>query len=152
MTLNNILNEVGIEFGDGKTLAVGEKLHQRTTLDKTGAKDTMEAKVADISTMSNSSATKAAVNNAINYLKKKGLYEKVATKSDLKTTDMVNRGDGSAVINFDDGGSIIIPASVLMGNSETLVKQKDTFLNKIKNTFAASVEDEENIKENYFNY
>lgn len=151
MTLNNILNEVGIEFGDGKVLAVGQKLRQRTTVDKTGAKDSLEQKVVDINTLSNSNTTKSVVNNAINYLKQKGLFEKVATKSNLKTTDMVNRADGSAVINFDDGGSIVIPANILSGQSKELVNQKQTFLSRIKKGFTASVEDEE-IEESYFGY
>ena len=36
MTLNNILNEVNVEFGNGQSLAVIDALKQRTTLDKTG--------------------------------------------------------------------------------------------------------------------
>jgi hypothetical protein len=154
MTINDILNEVNIEFGNGQSLAVTDALKQRTTYDKTGAKDELYIKTADLATRREN--TKGSVANVVNYLKKKGVWNKVATKQSFRTTDLVFKADGSCQVNYDDGGSILVPKEVV--NATTPVAQK-TFIQKFREKIQASAITEdvlekltENKKVNYFNY
>lgn len=142
MTINDILNEVNVEFGNGQSLAVTDALKQRTTYDKTGAKDELYTKTADLATRK--ANTKGSVANVIEYLKKKGVWDKVATKQSFRTTDLVFKADGSCQVNYDDGGGILIPKEVV--NVTTPVAQK-TFAQKFKERLQASV-----VTEDYFQY
>lgn len=151
MTLNQILNEINVEFGNGSTLGVTDTLKSQKTVDKTGSKDSSQLKTADIKTFNND--TKTAVANIVSYLKKKGLFEKVATKQSFNTVDVVMRADGGATINFDDGGSTIIPRDIVCATPQ---QQKQGFAAQLKSglkaAFQASVEAEETVEENYFKY
>lgn len=142
MTINDILNEVNVEFGNGQSLAVTDALKQKTTYDKTGAKDELYTKTADLATRK--ANTKGSVANVIEYLKKKGVWDKVATKQSFRTTDLVFKADGSCQVNYDDGGGILIPKEVV--NVTTPVAQK-TFVQKFKERLQASV-----VTEDYFQY
>lgn len=142
MTINSILNEVNVEFGNGQSLAVTDALKQRTTYDKTGAKDELYTKTADLATRRVN--TKSSVANVVEYLKKKGVWDKVATKQSFRTTDLVFKGDGSCQVNYDDGGGILIPREVV--NATTPVAQK-TFIQKFKERVQASVVTEEVLEE-----
>ena len=142
MTINDILNEVNVEFGNGQSLAVTDALKQRTTYDKTGAKGELYTKTADLTTRK--ANTKGSVANVIEYLKKKGVWDKVATKQSFRTTDLVFKADGSCQVNYDDGGGILIPKEVV--NVTTPVAQK-TFVQKFKERLQASV-----VTEDYFQY
>lgn len=146
MTLNNILNEVNIEFGNEQSLAVTDALKQRTTYDKTGAKDELYTKTADLATRRID--TKGSVANVINYLKKKGVWNKVATKQSFKTTDLVFKGDGSCQVNYDEGGSILVPKEIV--NATTPVAQK-TFIQKFREKIQASTIAEEVLEEYLLN-
>jgi len=154
MTVNDILNEVNVEFGNGQSLAVTDALKQRTTYDKTGAKDELYTKTADLATRREN--TKGSVANVVNYLKKKGVWDKVATKQSFRTTDLVFKADGSCQINYDDGGGFVIPKEIV--NAATPTAQK-TFVQKFREKIQASTITEdvleeltENKKVNYFNY
>ena len=142
MTINNILNEMNIELGNGQALAVTKAVKQRTAYDKIGGKDEDYTKTADISTRR--VATKGSVSAVIEYLKKKGLLDKVNAKQDYKTTDLVFKADGSCRVNFDNGGGIDVPAEVL-----TIKKpeQQKTFMQKFKEKFQASVITENLLEE-----
>ena len=142
MTLNSILNEVNVEFGNGQSLAVTDALKQRTTLDKTGARDTLYTKTADLTTRK--ANTKGSVVNVVNYLKKKGVWDKVATKQSFRTTDLVFKGDGSCQVNYDDGGGILIPKEIV--NAKTPTAQK-TFIQKFREKVQASTITEEILEE-----
>lgn len=146
-----ILQEVNIEFGNGETLGITNTLKSNKTIDKTGDKDELQTKTADISKFNND--TKTAVANIVNYLKSKGLFEKVATKQSFNTVDVVMRADGGATINFDDGGSTAIPRNIVCATPQ---QQKQGFAAQLKSglkaAFQASVEAEETVKENYFKY
>ncbi len=142
MTLNDILNEVNVEFGNGQSLAVTDALKQRTTYDKTGAKDELYTKTADLATRK--ANTKGSVANVIEYLKKKGVWDKVATKQSFRTTDLVFKGDGSCQVNYDEGGGILIPREIV--NATTPVAQK-TFIQKFKERVQTSVVTEEVLEE-----
>lgn len=142
MTINSILQEVNVEFGNGQSLAVTDALKQRTTYDKTGAKDELYTKTADLATRRVN--TKGSVANVIEYLKKKGVWDKVATKQSFRTTDLVFKGDGSCQVNYDDGGGILIPKEIV--NATTPVAQK-TFIQKFKERVQASVVTEEVLEE-----
>ena len=142
MTINDILNEVNVEFGNGQSLAVTDALKQRTTYDKTGAKDELYTKTADLATRRVN--IKGSVANVVEYLKKKGVWDKVATKQSFRTTDLVFKADGSCQVNYDDGGGILIPKEVV--NVTTPVAQK-TFVQKFKERLQASV-----VTEDYFQY
>ena len=142
MTINDILNEMNIELGNGQALAVTKAVKQRTAYDKIGGKDEDYTKTADISTRR--VATKGSVSAVIEYLKKKGLLDKVNAKQDYKTTDLVFKADGSCRVNFDNGGGIDVPAEVL-----TIKKpeQQKTFMQKFKEKFQASVITEDLLEE-----
>jgi hypothetical protein len=146
MTINSILQEVNVEFGNGQSLAVTDALKQRTTLDKTGAKDELYTKTADLSTCN--ADTDSSVKNVTNYLVKKGVWNKVATKQSFRTTDLVFKGDGSCQVNYDDGGGILIPKEVV--NAKTPAAQK-TFIQKFREKIQASTITEEALKD-YFPY
>ena len=146
MTINDMLNEVNVEFGNGQSLAVTDALKQRTAYDKTGAKDELYTKTADLSTRRIN--TKDSVANVVNYLKKKGVWDKVATKQSFRTTDLVFKADGSCQINYDDGGGFIIPKEIV--NAATPVAQK-TFVQKFREKIQASTITEETLKD-YFPY
>lgn len=121
MTINDIINEVNVEFGNGQSLAVTDAVKQRTSYNKVGEKDENYTKTADLDKMHVN--TKSSVENIKNYLKKKGVWEKVAAKQDFKTTDLVFKADGSCTVNFDAGGSITVPAEVV--NLKTTVKKEE---------------------------
>jgi hypothetical protein len=121
MTINDIINEVNVEFGNGQSLAVTDAVKQRTTYNKLGEKDENYTKTADLDKMHINA--KSSVENIKNYLKKKGVWEKVAAKQDFKTTDLVFKADGSCTVNFDAGGSITVPAEVV--NLKTTVKKEE---------------------------
>ena len=142
MTLNSILNEVNVEFGNGQSLAVTDALKQRTTLDKTGAKDVFYTKTADLSTCS--ADIDSSVKNVKNYLIKKGVWNKVATKQSFRTTDLVFKADGSCQVNYDDGGGILIPKEIV--NAKTPTAQK-TFIQKFREKVQASTITEEILEE-----
>ena len=142
MTINDILNEVNVEFGNGQSLAVADALKQRTTLDKTGAKDELYTKTADLSTCN--ADTDSSVKNVTNYLIKKGVWNKVATKQSFRTTDLVFKGDGSCQVNYDEGGGILIPKEVV--NAKTPAAQK-TFIQKFREKIQASTITEEILEE-----
>ena len=146
MTLNSILNEVNVEFGNGQSLAVTDALKQRTTLDKTGAKDVLYTKTSNLS--ERKQITNDSISKVVNYLKKKGVWNKVATKQSFRTTDLIFKGDGSCQVNYDDGGGILIPKEIV--NAATPTEQK-TFIQKFREKIQASTITEE-ILENYFPY
>ena len=142
MTINDILNEMNIELGNGQALAVTNAVKQRTSYDKIGGKDEDYTKTADVNTRR--VATKGSVAAVIEYLKKKNLLDKVASKQDYETTDLVFKADGSCRVNFDDGGGINIPAEVL-----TIKKpeQQKTFIQKFKEKIMSSTVTEDVIEE-----
>lgn len=144
MTINDILNEMNIELGNGQALAVTKAVKQRTAYDKIGGKDEDYTKTADVSTRK--VETKGSVSAVIEYLKKKGLLDKINVKQDYKTTDLVFKADGSCRVNFDNGGGIDVPAEVL-----TIKKpeQQKTFMQKFKEKFQASVITEDLLEEDF---
>lgn len=134
MTLKDIvLNEVNVEFGNGKALAVSDAVRPKISYDKTGSKAEPYVKTADLA--STKEDTKASVSNIVNYLKSKNLWEKVSLKQNFNTTDLVFKADGSCVVNFDEGGSIKIPAAIVNGSQKVAPTIKDKF----KKLIAASV-------------
>ena len=140
MTLNSILNEVNVEFGNGQSLAVIDALKQRTTLDKTGAKDEIYTKTSNLS--ERKQITNDSISKVVNYLKKKGVWDKVSIKQNFKTTDLVFKGDGSCQVNYDDGGGILVPKEII--NATTPAAQK-TFIQKFRKKIQASTITEENL-------
>lgn len=144
-----ILQEVNVEFGNGETLGVVDTLKSNKTIDKTGSRDETQTKTADISKFNND--TKQSVQNIVNYLKEKNLFQKVASKKNFDTVDVVMKSDGAATINFDDGGAILVPRNVVLAPPKP--QQQQGFLgqlkNGIKNALQASVD---TVEENYFNY
>ncbi len=143
MTLNSILNEVNVEFGNGQSLAVIDALKQRTTLDKTGAKDEIYTKTSNLS--ERKQITNDSISKVANYLKKKGVWDKVSIKQNFKTTDLVFKGDGSCQVNYDDGGGILVPKEII--NATTPSEQK-TFIQKfIKKIHASTITEESLINE-----
>ncbi len=149
MTLKQILNEVDIEFGNGQALAITDTLKSNKTTDKSGAKDGLQKKTTDVRNMN--SDTRQTVANVVAYLKKKGIFDKVAIKQSFNTSDVVMRADGAATINFDDGGNIVIPASVL--GAPIKPEQKAGFAEGLKKIVSVSVDtEEEEMKEGYFPY
>ena len=149
MTLKQILSEVDVEFGNGQTLAVSDTLKSNKTVDKRGTKDETQKKLADVKLMN--AETKQSVANIVAYLKKKGLFDKVASKQDFNTTDVVMRADGAATINFDDGGNILIPANII--GAPIQQQQKPGILSGLKKAFSASVDTEDKeVEESYFPY
>lgn len=140
MTLNSILNEVNVEFGNGQSLAVIDALKQRTTLDKTGAKDEIYTKTSNLS--ERKQITNDSISKVVNYLKKKGVWDKVSIKQNFKTTDLVFKGDGSCQVNYDDGGGILVPKEII--NAATPSEQK-TFIQKFRKKIQASTITEENL-------
>ena len=140
MTLNSILNEVNIEFGNGQSLAVINALKQRTTLDKTGAKDEIYTKTSNLS--ERKQITNDSISKVVNYLKKKGVWDKVSIKQNFKTTDLVFKGDGSCQVNYDDGGGILVPKEII--NATTPSEQK-TFIQKFRKKIQASTITEESL-------
>ncbi len=140
MTLNSILNEVNVEFGNGQSLAVIDALKQRTTLDKTGAKDEIYTKTSNLS--ERKQITNDSISKVVNYLKKKGVWDKVSIKQNFKTTDLVFKGDGSCQVNYDDGGGILIPKEII--NATTPSEQK-TFIQKFRKKIQASTITEESL-------
>lgn len=144
MTLKElVLNEVNVEFGNGQSLAVTSAVKPKISYDKTGAKAEPYTKTADLATAKQD--TKACVANIVNYLKSKNLWNKVATKQDFDTTDLVFQADGSCTINFDEGGSIKIPASV----ANCSKKVEPTIRDKFKKMLTASVVTEDVINEGF---
>ena len=140
MTLNSILNEVNVEFGNGQSLAVVDALKQRRTLDKTGAKDEIYTKISNLS--ERKQITNDSISKVVNYLKKKGVWDKVSIKQNFKTTDLVFKGDGSCQVNYDDGGGILIPKEII--NAATPSEQK-TFIQKFRKKIQASTITEESL-------
>ena len=140
MTLNSILNEVNVEFGNGQSLAVIDALKQRTTLDKTGAKDEIYTKTSNLS--ERKQITNDSISKVVNYLKKKGVWDKVSIKQNFKTTDLVFKGDGSCQVNYDDGGGILVPKEII--NATTPSEQK-TFIQKFRKKIHASTITEESL-------
>ena len=140
MTLNSILNEVNVEFGNGQSLAVIDALKQRRTLDKTGAKDEIYTKTSNLS--ERKQITNDSISKVVNYLKKKGVWDKVSIKQNFKTTDLVFKGDGSCQVNYDDGGGILIPKEII--NATTPSEQK-TFIQKFRKKIQASTITEESL-------
>ena len=140
MTLNSILNEVNVEFGNGQSLAVIDALKQRTTLDKTGAKDEIYTKTSNLS--ERKQITNDSISKVVNYLKKKGVWDKVSIKQNFKTTDLVFKGDGSCQVNYDDGGGILVPKEII--NATTPSEQK-TFIQKFRKKIQASTITEESL-------
>ena len=140
MTLNSILNEVNVEFGNGQSLAVIDALKQRRTLDKTGAKDEIYTKTSNLS--ERKQITNDSISKVVNYLKKKGVWDKVSIKQNFKTTDLVFKGDGSCHVNYDDGGGILVPKEII--NATTPSEQK-TFIQKFKKKIQASTITEESL-------
>ena len=140
MTLNSILNEVNVEFGNGQSLAVIDALKQRTTLDKTGAKDEIYTKTSNLS--ERKQITNDSISKVVNYLKKKGVWDKVSIKQNFKTTDLVFKGDGSCQVNYDDGGGILVPKEII--NATTPSEQK-TFIQKLRKKIQASTITEESL-------
>lgn len=129
MTINDIINEVNVEFGNGQSLAVTNAVKQKTSYNKIGEKDENYIKTADIKKMN--SSTNTSVANIVDYLKKKGVWEKVALKQDFNTTDLVFQSDGSCVVNFDEGGSIKVPKEIINMNM-TDKKAEPTIKDKFK--------------------
>ena len=118
MTLKDIvLNEVNVEFGNGQSLAVSDAVRPKISYDKTGSKAEPYTKLADLASTKEED-TKASVSNIVNYLKSKNLWEKVSLKQNFNTPDLVFKADGSCVVNFDEGGSIKIPAAVVNGSQK----------------------------------
>ena len=140
MTLNSILNEVNVEFGNGQSLAVIDALKQRRTLDKTGAKDEIYTKTSNLS--ERKQITNDSISKVVNYLKKKGVWDKVSIKQNFKTTDLVFKGDGSCHVNYDDGGGILVPKEII--NATTPSEQK-TFIQKFRKKIQASTITEESL-------
>ena len=135
MTLKDIvLNEVNVEFGNGQSLAVSDAVRPKISYDKTGSKAEPYTKLADLASTKEED-TKASVSNIVNYLKSKNLWEKVSLKQNFNTPDLVFKADGSCVVNFDEGGSIKIPAAVVNGSQKVAPTIKDKF----KKIIAASV-------------
>lgn len=140
MTLNSILNEVNVEFGNGQSLAVIDALKQRRTLDKTGAKDEIYTKTSNLS--ERKQITNDSISKVVNYLKNKGVWNKVSIKQNFKTTDLVFKGDGSCQVNYDDGGGILVPKEII--NATTPSEQK-TFIQKFRKKIQASTITEESL-------
>lgn len=138
----DVLKEMNIEFGKGQSLAVTNAFTNRIAYDKTGAKGGAYTKIGDLSTRN--AETISSVNNVANYLKKKGVWDKVATKQSFKTTDLVFKADGSCQVNYDDGGGILIPKSIVLATTPTAQK---TFIQKFKEKLRASVVTEEVLEE-----
>lgn len=157
MTLNQILNEIDVEFGNGQTLAVTDTLKSAKAQDKTGALDTSQKKTRDISLMSQE--TQRITNNISNYLKSKGVFDKVATKQSFNTTDVVMKADGSCTINYDDGGGITIPKDIVLNGlqqPQKIIADGSSNISKwLKDAWRKNMQSScktEEIKENYFNY
>lgn len=121
MTLNDILSEIQIEFGDHKAHVVTQQTISQRTKNKDGSEDLSGTKLLDANKVLGA-PTKEVINKVIAYLKKNNLWGRVSSKLDYTTKDLVMMGDGSAVVNFDDGGSVRIPA-------EELIKEEKRFLN-----------------------
>lgn len=144
MTVNDILKEMNIELGNGQALAVTNSIKQRTSYDKIGGKDEDYTKTANIETRK--AETKGSVAAVIEYLKKKKLLDKVASKQDYETTDLVFKADGSCRVNFDNGGGINIPAEVLTIKKQ---EQQKTFIQKLKEKLQACAITEEVLEEDF---
>lgn len=155
MNLDNVLNEINVEFGNGQALAVSDGFNNKITHDKTGAQAQKVTKTTDLK--SAGPLAQRAAKNVVDYLKGKGLLDKITSKQSFESPDLVFKGDGSCVVNFDDGGSLIVPKTIVSAvPADQQAATKGAF-NKIvascvtdgKKKSCASIKEE--VK-NYFNY
>ena len=157
MKFANILNEVNIEFGAGKSLAVTDATNPRFSTNKTGAAAKDFTKTMELKNCS--PATRSCVENIVNYLKKKQLWDKVASEQNFDTTDLVFKADGSCTVNFDKGGSIMIPNSITGSLSASVKNDVKKNFKKIlascctdKKASCCADKEKGTIKEDYFPY
>lgn len=118
MKRRTLLQEIDIEFGNSSAVGVAKgALRSQKTRDKTGAADTAQTKTIPAKNLP--ADTKAAVRNIIAWLKQKNLWGKVASRQDFGSSDITFRADGAAVVNFDDGGSVMVPSNIVAASVDT---------------------------------
>ena len=99
---NKILFEAYVEIGPNN---VAHVYRNRGVYEKSSRGNALN------SSLEKTTATpddKRLIMYVVNILKKKGLFKKIATKDDTTTMD-IQFNAGSALVNFDDGGSISVP-------------------------------------------
>lgn len=135
------LNETSIEFGNGKAYAVSNSVNPMYSQNKLGAKAKSYTKTTDVRNLS--PLTREMVGKIVDYLKKKGLFDKVGKELNFDTTDAVFKANGDCVINFDEGGSTVIPAYVFSKPKQL----KEDVKNKYKRVLKEGVIDFQRIRE-----
>lgn len=118
MKRRTLLQEIDIEFGNGSAVGVAkDAMRSQKTRDKTGGSDTTQTRAVPARSLP--ADTKAAVRNIIAWLKQRNLWNKVASKQDFGSSDITFKADGSAVVNFDDGGNVMVPRNIVAASVDT---------------------------------
>ena len=95
-----LLNEIYVELGPNGPVAVRGK----------GVAVKGGYGYGNIKSNQISPSVKSALKEVIEYLKRKNLLKNITSKEDYKTLDIQFNTD-SAVVNFDNGGSVKVPLS-----------------------------------------